>query len=72
MTPAISILQFPIRPAKKIHQGGIARKGEELQDKRMYATAGPNCPVKAVEFFISKWKNPSATRSVVYATIVKP
>ena len=39
---------------QKNHQGGIAQKGEESQDKRMYATGGPNCPVKAVEFFISK------------------
>ena len=54
MNLVISILQFRMRPAKKNHQGGIAQQGEESQDKRMYATGGPNCPVKAVQFFVSK------------------
>ena len=73
---------------QKNHQGGIAQKGEESQDKRMYATGGPNCPVKAVQFFISKTdqsasalfnhcnpdavKNPSAPGLWYNATPVKP
>lgn len=45
---------------QKNYQGDINQKGEESQDKRMYATGGQNCPVESVKLFLRK-TDPSAT-----------
>ena len=39
---------------QKNHQGGLEKTNEEANDKRMYATCTPSCPVQSLIIFLSK------------------
>lgn len=39
---------------QKSHQGGLEETNEEANDKRMYATGTPSCPVQSLKLFLSK------------------
>ena len=59
MNPAVNILPYHMKHVKN-YQGGMNQKGEESQDKRMYATGEQQCPVESVKLFLQK-TDPSAT-----------
>ena len=38
----------------KTHQGGLEETNEEANDKKMYATGTPSCPVQSLKLYMSK------------------